>query len=427
MKLKQRLGLLVGEGYVHLMSKYEELRYGVSLNPLSPAVWHDPYPFHARLRQLAPVYYSPTWRAWWVTEFDLVQEVLRSKGFGASVLPFPKQVGELTRNMDAERLERFHNPSMLDLDPPDHTRVRRLAQQGFIHKFIQSLEPRIRKLVDESLAGVGNEAEIDFVSVLAKPLPAIVIAEMLGLPRSDHAQFMHWAEELMLGISTIDPDMAERSIKANAALYDYFRTVAEHKRAEPGEDLMSRLIAAEDEGGRLNGPELYNTCVLLLLAGHETTTRLISNGLYLLLQHPEQQAWLRQQPENIPGAVEEMLRFEPPVQATRRFVLEDMDFHGCRFKRGQLVFVSIAGANRDPGANDEPDKFDLRRTDLKQVAFGYGIHHCIGASLARLEARVVFEEIFRRYQSLALVNPNPVWGSSTFFRGHEELIVNVNA
>ena len=426
MKLKQRLGLLVGQSYVHLMSGYEQLRYGVSLNPLSPAVFKDPYRFHSNLRANAPVHYSQTWRAWWVTEFDLVQEILRSKSFGASVLPFPERVAELTRTMSEERLERFRNPSMLDLDPPDHTRVRRLAQQGFVHKFIQSLEPRIRQLVDDNLDSCGNEAEIDFVAALAKPLPAIVIAEMLGLPRSDHAQFMNWAEELMLGVSTIDPELIERSVKANSALYDYFRIVAEGKKKEPGNDLMSRLIAAEEEGDRLNGPELYNTCVLLLLAGHETTTRLIGNGLYLLLQYPEQQAWLRQNIAKIPNAIEEMLRFEPPVQATRRFVLEDMEFHGHRFKRGQLVFVSIAGANRDPSVNQKPDEFNVMRQAAKQVAFGYGIHLCIGASLARLEAKIAFEEIFKRYDSMSLVNTNPRWGSSTFFRGHEELLVKVS-
>ena len=427
MKLRQRLRLLAGEGYLHAMSKYEQLRHGVSLNPLSPAVWQDPYFFHSRLRQVAPVYFSQTWRAWWVTEFDLVQEILKSRCFGASVMPFPERVEKLTRNMGDVGLERFHNPSMLDLDPPAHTRVRRLAQQGFVHKFIQSLEPRIRKLVDDSLAPYGNEAEVDLVDALAKPLPAIVIAEMLGLPITDHAQFMHWSEELMLGTSTIDPEMIERSGKANTALYFYFKDFSDTKRTDPGDDLISRLIASEEEGDKLNGPELYNTCVLLLLAGHETTTRLISNGLYLLLQYPEQLARLRDHPEEIPGAIEEMLRFEPPVQATRRFVLEDMDFHGHRFKRGQLVFVSIAGANRDPKANDNPDEFDLRRNDPKQVAFGYGIHLCIGASLARLEARVAFEEILKRYNSMELVNPEPVWGTSTFFRGHEELKVKVAA
>ena len=426
-KLKQRLGLVVSQGYIHLMSRYERLRHGVSLNPLSPAVWRDPYFYHSRLREVAPVYFSQTWRAWWVTEFDLVQEILRSGSFGASVMPFPKRVAELTRGMNDDRLERFHNPSMLDLDPPDHTRVRRLAQQGFVHKFIQSLEPRIRELVDDNLAVCGKESVIDFVSALAKPLPAIVIAEMLGLPKSDHAQFMHWAEELMLGVSTIDPEMIERSAMANTALYAYFKEVADDKRVDPGDDLMSRLIAAEEEGDKLNGPELHNTCVLLLLAGHETTTRLISNGLYLLLQHPAQQTWLREHVEEVPGAIEEMLRFEPPVQATRRFVLEDLDFHGHRFKSGQLVFVSIAGANRDPRANDKPDEFDLRRIDLKQIAFGYGIHLCIGASLARLEARVAFEEILKRYHSMALVNSEPAWGTSTFFRGHEKLIVKVSA
>ena len=426
MKLKQRLGLLTSKVYIHSASAYERIRYGVSLNPLSPRVWQDPYFFHSRLRRTAPIFFSQTWRAWWVTEFALVQEILKSRHFGASLMPFPERVERLTQNMSDDRLVRFQNPSMLDLDPPDHTRVRRLAQQGFLHKFIQSLEPRIRKLVDDNLESYGNEAEIDFVDALAKPLPAIVIAEMLGLPSSDHPQFMRWSEELMLGTSTIDPEMIDRSDKASSALYSYFKEFSSIKRYDPGDDLISRLLAAEEEGDKLNGPELYNTCVLLLLAGHETTTRLISNGLYLLLNHPDQMAWLRRYPEKIPAAIEEMLRFEPPVQATRRFVLEDMVFHGHQFKRSQLVFVSIAGANRDPKANHNPDAFIPGRENLKQIAFGYGIHLCIGASLARLEAKVVFEEILRRYSSLKLVNSEPAWGTSTFFRGHEELKLKVS-
>ena len=425
MKLRQKLALKVGEIYVYGMSLFEELRYGVSLNPFSKPVWQDPYYFHSRLRQKQPVYYSPTWRAWWVTEFDKVQEILLDKRFGASVMKFPERVEEITRDMSEERLERFSNPSMLDLDPPDHTRVRRLAQQGFVHKFIQSLEPRIRNIVDDCLAPLNNVPEIDFVEALAKPLPAIVIAEMLGLPKQDHDQFMRWSEELMLGTSTNEPDKIERSIRANSALYDYFRQITEKKRTAPGEDLITMLIEAEEAGDKLNGPELYNTCILLLLAGHETTTRLISNGLHLLLETPDHLQHLRHNPGDIPKAVEEMLRYEPPVQATRRFVLEDVEFHGHFFKEGQLVFLSIAGANRDPAANENPDLFEPDRDELKQVAFGYGIHHCIGASLARLEAKVAFEEILNRYERMELVAPEPVWGENAFFRGHEELKIAV--
>jgi cytochrome P450 len=378
------------------------------------------------MREKAPIYYSKTWRAYWVTRFDWAQEILKDKRFGANVRQFEERTKEITRNLDERRLERFNNPSMLDLDPPDHTRIRKLASQGFVHKFIQSLEPRIREIVHECLDPSGNAQTIDFVESLAKPLPAIVIAEMLGLPKEDHEQFASWSEDLMLGTSTNDADKLEKSLNANTELIDYFRRMAEIKRAKPGDDMLSRLIAAEEEGDSLSEAELYNNCVLLLVAGHETTTRLISNGLYLLLKNPEQMQQLRDDPTRIPQAIEEMLRFEPPVQATRRFALEDVEFNGTRFKRGDLVFLSIAGSNRDPLANESPDVFDISRDQPKLVSFGYGIHLCIGASLARLEAKVAFEEILNRYDALSLGQSEPVWGENAFFRGHEALNVKVS-
>jgi cytochrome P450 len=182
------------------------------------------------------------------------------------------------------------------------------------------------------------------------------------------------------------------------------------------------LIRAEEDGDTLTERELYNTCLLLLVAGHETTTRLIGNGVYLLLDHDRWRE-LRAHPERIPTAVEEMLRFEPPVQATQRFVLEDLDFHGKRMKRGDIVLVSIAGGNRDPGANADPDRFDIGREKVNQVSFGYGIHLCIGASLARLEARVAFEKLLDRFPHLGLCNPEPQWGDNPIFRGHRTLWV----
>jgi pimeloyl-[acyl-carrier protein] synthase len=185
------------------------------------------------------------------------------------------------------------------------------------------------------------------------------------------------------------------------------------------------MIDAEENGDCLTEIELYNTCLLLLVAGHETTTRLISSGLFLLLRSPDQLTLLRNDPSLIANAIEEMLRFEPPVQATRRFALEDIDFHGTQIKKGQLVFLSIAGSNRDPAANDDPDTFDIMRTAPKQISFGYGIHLCIGASLARLEATIAFEEILKRYDHMQLLDDHPTWGENAFFRGLETLNVSV--
>ena len=405
------------------LSVVEQRLHGVSVNLFDPALAEDPYPFYNRLRNKAPVHYSIALRAWWVTDFERVQEVLRDKRFGSDIRKFPERLKKILPNLDAERRENFMHPSMLNLDPPDHSRIRRLVSQGFMHKFIQSLEPRIRLIIDDCLRRVDNDATFDIVATLAQPLPAIVIAQMMGLPESDHARFQAWSEDLIDGTGTNDIAKIEKGNAASRALIDYFREIIKSRRGEPGDDLIGQLILAEEAGDTLSERELYNTCLLLLVAGHETTTRLISNGVFLLLQH---NLWgaLRDDPGRIPNAVEEMLRFEPPVQATQRFVLEDMEFHGKRLKRGDIVFVSIAGGNRDPGANDNPDEFDINREKVNQVSFGYGIHLCIGASLARLEAKVAFERLLAEYPNLKLCSTKPQWGSNPFFRGQESLFVS---
>jgi pimeloyl-[acyl-carrier protein] synthase len=422
MRLRQKIQIKVGQALASGLSVLERGIRGVSLNLLDPALARDPYPFFNRLRDKAPIHYSMAMRLWWVTPFEYVQEILRDKRFGADVRKFPEQVKKILPHLDEERRERFEHPSMLNSDPPNHTRLRRLVSQGFVHKFIQSLEPRIRAIVDTCLRRVDNDATFDVVDVLAKPLPAIVIAEMMGLPESDHAQFQAWSEDLIDGSNTNDVDRIDKAIAAENALIGYFRDIVRQRRAAPGEDLVGMLIRAEEEGDTLTERELYNTCLLLLVAGHETTTRLIGNGVFLLLQHDR---WneLRLNPSRIPTAVEEMLRFEPPVQATQRFVLEDLDFHGKRLKRGDIVLVSIAGGNRDPSANAQPDRFDIGREKVNQVSFGYGIHMCIGASLARMEAKVAFEKLLEKYPDLGLCNAEPQWGDNPIFRGHRDLWV----
>ncbi|MFT7245551.1 MAG: pimeloyl-[acyl-carrier protein] synthase [Candidatus Azotimanducaceae bacterium] len=426
MKLKDKLPLIVGKIYINSMSRVESLIHGTSINILSPKLWADPYHFHSKMRESSPIHYSIALKAYWVTQFDLVQEILKDKRFGADVRKYPERADPISKRMNKNQLESFNNPSMLDLDPPDHSRLRRLVSQGFMSKFIQALEPNIRRIVRDCLDKTGNASHFDLVQSLAAPLPAVVIAEMLGLPESDHGRFQIWSEQLVGGTGTNDTDKIEDSQRASQALRDYFRDVIKIKRQNMDDGMISRLIRAEEEGDKLSETELYNTCLLLLVAGHETTTRLISNGVFLLLESPQQLAQLRADPTLIPQAIEEMLRYEPPVQATRRFATEDIEFHGTTFKKGQLIFLSIAGSNRDPRANKDPDTFDINREKSTQISFGYGIHLCIGAALARLETQVALEELLDRYPDIQLLDDAPAWGSNPFFRGLDHLNIQIS-
>lgn len=402
----------------------ERLIKGHSVDLFNPAFLENPYDTWGKLRETSPIHYSMALQGYWTTNFDVAQEVLLDKRFGSDVRKHEKRVKRIKSNMSAEQLENFENPSMLSLDPPDHSRIRKLASKGFLRKYIQSLEPDIAKIVDACLAKTSNMPAFDVLDVLAKPLPAIVIAEMMGLPESDHQQFQTWSEDLIESTSTSDTKVLEKGAIANQALINYFRTIIAARRGQPGDDLIGQLIAAEEAGDTLSEIELYNTCLLLLVAGHETTTRLISNGMYLLLNTPGSWQTLRENPALIPNAIEEMLRVEPPVQATQRFATEDMDFHGIHLKRGDIIFISIAAGNRDPAINPNPDEFDVQRKDIKQISFGYGIHLCIGSALARLEAKVAFEKLLAMYPELQLSGPPPKWGTNPFFRGHNKLMVS---
>jgi len=422
MSLKTKLRDKLAMGVFNTLSLAERTVHGSSVNLMSQAFSKDPHGHFAKVQERGPLFYSMTLRAWWVTGFDLVKEVLRDPRFSSDARHFEKRANQIRKQIgdDQRRLETFENPSMLSLDPPDHTRIRKLATHAFMHKYIASLEPRIDRIVNTCLDRVGNEPGFDVIDVLARPLPAIVIAEMMGLPETDHDQFQAWSEDLIQGTFTTDPELIEQSIVSNQALIDYFAKIIEQRRGNPGDDLIGQLIAAEETGDKLNAQELYNTCLLLLVAGHETTTRLIGNGLYWLLKNPDQLQVLRDDPAKIPHAVEEMLRYEPPVIATQRFALEDMDFHGKKLKRGDMLFIGLAAANRDPDANDSPNRFDITREKINQVSFGYGIHLCIGASLARLEGKVAFTRLLERFANIELER-QPAWGRNPFFRGFDEL------
>jgi len=385
----------------------------------------DPYPEYARIRTLGPVVRSYTAAGWFVLGYEAVSEAMKDPRFGVDPRKSPFINRMMKRASKGEPFRFLDEPTMLNLDPPDHTRLRRLVRQGFLHKYVQSLQPAICVLFDECMAAVQEGGRFDLVETLAAPLPAFLISDILGVPREGRQRFQQWSEQLAKNARNFDYDSLQFTDKVYNELMDYLAGVVEEKRGNPGDDLISALIAAEEEGDKLTTREVYSAGGLLLIAGHETTTRLIGNALWLLLTHPEQLQLLRDTPELIGNAVEEALRFQSPVQYTTRVALEDMDFYGAKISKHQLVSLVIGAANRDPEANHDPDSFDIRRDKVDHLGFGYGPHLCLGAELARLEAKTVLSLLLERYPHLSLETATPSWGDSDFVRGLDELVVCV--
>jgi cytochrome P450 len=385
----------------------------------------DPYTGFAILRKRGPVLRSYASRGWVAVGFDAVKDAFKDPRFSNDVRKNRFLVRVLSAAGGGNPVPTLDNPSMVTLDAPDHTRLRKLVSHGFSQKYIRSLEPMIRDIVDECLAGLDESSHpFDIIERLARPLPAIVIAEMLGLPKSDREQFQAWSNDL-LGLTAIDnPKLITRAAAANAEVIDYLKGIIDRKRNDPDGGFISQLIAAEEEGDRLTAAEMVSTCALLLSAGHETTTRLIANGLYLLLSHPRQWTLLRGDRTLMDNAIEEMLRFEPPVQFMVRFALEDLDFYGKRIKKNQLLLLLIGSANRDEVANPNADVFDITRDKVQHVGFGHGPHLCIGLALARLEARVAFNAVLDRFPDLSLTDEPVVWSQHALVRGVDRMLVS---
>ena len=404
---------------------------GVALDFISKDYIDNPYKTYNLMRSHRPILFSQTTRLHWVTKMEFAQEMLRDKRFSVDDRKYPiadKRRKEFKKAGREIMLEQFENPSMLKLDPPDHSRIRRLVQYGFTNRYITSLEPEIKKIVEDCLDKIHNKDSFDLIEDLAKPLPAIVIAKMMGLPNEDLNQFQAWSEDLLVGVGGIGTSREDikKSGDAYEALINYFEKIILSRKNSPGNDFIGKLIQAEEEGDKLNIKEMYGTCLLLLIAGHETTTRLIGNGMFTLFNHPENITHLRNDFTLIPNAIEEMLRYEPPVHATVRFAENDMEYNNKSYKRGTAFAVSIAGANRDPEANDNPNEFNIFRKDIKHISFGYGPHMCIGASLARIESRIAFETLFERFTNLNLLDKNPEWGKNLIFRGFDNLQIKIN-
>jgi cytochrome P450 len=313
---------------------------------------------------------------------------------------------------------------MLRLDPPDHTRLRNLVSKAFTPRAVERMRPVVEKYVGELLGRLEGRREMELIGDFAAPIPVSVIAEMLGVPVADRERFRHWSDEAVRPSAA--PRDLRRSRRASDELVAYLEVIAEERRREPREDLISALLRAEEAGDQLGRQEVFSICILLLVAGNETTTNLIGNGVLALLRHPAQHALLREDPSLLTNAVEEMLRFDGPVQLTSRFPLEDVEWEGGRvFRKGQQVLLSIAAANRDPEANPHPERFDVTRGEVRHLAFGHGTHFCLGAALARLEARHAIGALVRRFPRLCPAGEGLAWGDNTILRGPRSLPVLV--
>ncbi len=407
-----------------LQALFEEERQqsGVVFDPRAPELRANPYPLLHELRATDPVHWSPLLAAWLLSRYHDVQLLFQQPGLSKDFRKAPP--GPLGGR---DATSPAGTRTMLVLDPPDHTRLRSLVSKAFTPRSVEALRPRIQTIADALLDAVRTDEPFDLMREFANPLPVIVIAEMLGVPAEDRKQFKTWSTDLILGVGmSSSADARARREAARAHLLSYFERVVQERRQQPRDDLVSALIKAEAEGDRLSETELLDTCILLLVAGNETTTNLIGNGMLALLQHPEQFQLLLHDPTRIGQAVEELLRYDSPAQLVRRLVTTEIEIGGKCITPGTVAIVLIGAANRDPEVFPNPDVLDITRSGVSHVSFGHGIHYCLGAPLARAEASIAIPTLLRRFPRLELATESPVWRPTFTFRSLEALPVIAN-
>jgi cytochrome P450 len=411
------------------------LRIGGELepfDPFAPGFLEDPYPVYARYRAADPVHWgrAPDPAApgcWYVTRYGDAMSVLRNPRLGLE-LSRALPPGTIPPPPPAfEPYFRMVSRWLLFRDPPDHTRLRRLVSQAFMPRHVEPLLPRVDAIAHQLLDRAAGAGGMDLIADFALPLPVRVIATILGIPIERADELHAWSSALLAAINLKQGADAgaiyARAARAATEFAAYIRSVIRDRRGQPGPDLLSTLLAAEEEGDRLTEEELVATCAMLLFAGHETTVHLIGNGTRALLTHPDALARFRADPGVTADAVEELVRYEGPAHMTFRFALEDTEIAGTPIGRGSAVAVLLAAANRDPVRFADPDRLDLDRRDNAHIGFGVGIHFCLGAGLARLEARVAYRALVDRFPRLRLTDRPAEWGRSIGLRGLASLPV----
>ncbi len=389
--------------------------------------YENPYPYFHEVRANDPMHWSEQWDAWLLTRYDDVALALRDwERFSSSgksrrtMRAFPRELRQAL-----EPLEENFSTGLINSDPPAHTRLRKLLARIFVPREIKKLRPHIQSIVDGLIDAVTDKGGMDLAQDFAYLLPTTIIAQMMGVPVKDRERFNAWADNIN-AIHTSRRAMADRFMNAQDNLLemqDYFRRLYAQRKDDPRDDVLTRLAEADEDGDRFDEGELLATTVTLLMAGYETTISLISTGMLWLMRNPEQLEMLKADPSLITSTVEELLRYDSPVQRQLRVVSEDIELDGKRLKKGDLAACMIGAANRDPAQFPDPDRLDIRREDNKHVAFGYGIHFCLGGPLARVEGDVAISTLLRRLPNIRLADEPPVWEENVLLRTLQTLPV----
>lgn len=395
-----------------------------SMNPRHPSNVQNPYPLFSWLREEAPVHWSDSMRSWIVTRYDDVMHVLQEP-LVFSADRFRKLGDDFTSQRPAvQAVREVLKQWFVYQDPPDHTRTRALLHNTFTPGRLDRIRPRIQSIVDGLFDTIDDTGEMDFIQNFAFPLPATVISLMMGVPAEDIDDIKIWSDQMNAYIGGDQGGDQDNFAVAGAgvtAMSKYFRNLLEQRKSKPGDDLISLMMAAEEGGSILSDDEIVANCLLLMFAGHETTTNLLGNGLYHLLRHPDQYALLRKNPGLVPSAVEEFLRYDGPVPGIIKVASQDTELNGQTIRKGEMVMIFLSSANRDDRQFPDPDRLDIAREPNRHIAFGYGIHFCLGAPLARLEGQITFDTLMRRYSHLELAEEDLPWHPLIFLRGLKHL------
>lgn len=397
------------------------------LDPHSPEFKRNPYPVYEQLRRETPIAYDEALGLWIISRYEDVSALLRDRRLGRSIEHIVSRdtLGLPPKDPRYAPFDRLSEHSMFDKEPPDHTRLRSLVHKAFTPRRIEGLREHIQAIADQLLDAVAGQAQIDLLEDYAVPLPVIVIAELLGIPESDRHRLRPWSRDIVAMYElNHTPAQADRAILAAQEFSNYLRELSAQRAKDPQDDLITALVTVEEAGEMLTEDELISTCVLLLNAGHEATVNVFGNGMLALFSNPAQLDLLRERPVELSArAIEEMMRYDTPLQLFRRWVLHDFEYRGQHFRQGEQIALLFGSANRDSAQFPHADHFDITRTENAHLSFSLGIHYCLGAPLARMELEIALRTLIQRIPNLRL-EYKPRFRDSYVIRGLEDLIVH---